>query len=244
LRPSGFLGVVPILALSANRLAPFTPFGSHLTISLKHTPQPTMSLLASRINLLPVTRTLASGVPFGANINLHVPPSAHAHHGHGSGPRTDTPPKWVWQATGNVNASRINGEYTQTNGPEVLWEFQVSSCVLLSTSFLWVLIPAGSSKPLSFSRSLHSSPSVSDVTSRSSTGVPDYSHYAAKGDGSTNRALSYFMVGSLGVLAASGAKSTVTDLLSSMSASADVLALAKIEVEMSAIPEGELWLPP
>ena len=46
------------------------------------------------------------------------------------------------------------------------------------------------------------------------------------------------MVGSLGVLAASGAKSTVTDLLSGMAASADVLALAKIEVEMGAIPEG------
>ena len=48
------------------------------------------------------------------------------------------------------------------------------------------------------------------------------------------------MVGSMGVLAASGAKSTVTDLLSNMAASADVLALAKIEVEMASIPEGEL----
>ena len=47
------------------------------------------------------------------------------------------------------------------------------------------------------------------------------------------------MVGSLGVLAASGAKSTVSDILSNMAASADVLALAKIEVEMGSIPEGE-----
>lgn len=47
------------------------------------------------------------------------------------------------------------------------------------------------------------------------------------------------MVGSLGVLAASGAKSTVADVLSNMAASADVLALAKIEVEMGSIPEGE-----
>jgi ubiquinol-cytochrome c reductase iron-sulfur subunit len=46
------------------------------------------------------------------------------------------------------------------------------------------------------------------------------------------------MVGSLGVLAASGAKSTVSDILSNMAASADVLALAKIEVEMGSIPEG------
>jgi len=49
------------------------------------------------------------------------------------------------------------------------------------------------------------------------------------------------MVGSLGVLAASGAKSTVSDILSNMAASADVLALAKIEVEMGSIPEGEFW---
>ncbi len=47
------------------------------------------------------------------------------------------------------------------------------------------------------------------------------------------------MVGSLGVLAATGAKNVLTDVLSSMSASADVLALAKVEVEMHSIPEGE-----
>lgn len=55
----------------------------------------------------------------------------------------------------------------------------------------------------------------------------------------TNRTLSYFMVGSMGLLAASGAKSTVSDILSNMAASADVLALAKVEVEMGAIPEGK-----
>ena len=77
------------------------------------------------------------------------------------------------------------------------------------------------------------------ATHHNATGVPDFSHYKASGNGATNRTLSYFMVGSLGVLAASGAKSTVTDILSSMSASADVLALAKVEVEMGSIPEGE-----
>jgi hypothetical protein len=51
------------------------------------------------------------------------------------------------------------------------------------------------------------------------------------------------MVGTLGVLTASGAKSAVSDILSNLAASADVLALAKIEVEMGAIPEGELGLP-
>jgi ubiquinol-cytochrome c reductase iron-sulfur subunit len=47
------------------------------------------------------------------------------------------------------------------------------------------------------------------------------------------------MVGSLGVLSASVAKSSVAEFLGTMSASADVLALAKVEVELSSIPEGK-----
>ncbi len=43
----------------------------------------------------------------------------------------------------------------------------------------------------------------------------------------------------MGVLSASVAKSTVTEFLGSMSASADVLALAKVEVELASIPEGK-----
>ncbi|KAG8894126.1 hypothetical protein FRB99_001494, partial [Tulasnella sp. 403] len=66
--------------------------------------------------------------------------------------------------------------------------------------------------------------------------VPDYSAYKASSD-SGNRALSYFLIGSMGVVSASLAKSTVTGFLSSMSASADVLALAKVEVDMGNIPE-------
>ena len=47
------------------------------------------------------------------------------------------------------------------------------------------------------------------------------------------------MVGSLGVLSASVAKSSITEFLGTMAASADVLALAKVEVELSSIPEGK-----
>lgn len=43
-----------------------------------------------------------------------------------------------------------------------------------------------------------------------------------------------------GVAAAHGAKNTVVDFLGSMSASADVLAMAKIEIDLTAIPEG-VW---
>ncbi|KIY67447.1 ubiquinol-cytochrome c r [Cylindrobasidium torrendii FP15055 ss-10] len=68
--------------------------------------------------------------------------------------------------------------------------------------------------------------------------VPDFSHYRAPNT-DKNRTFSYFMVGSLGVLSASMAKSSVSEFLVTMSASADVLALAKVEVELGSIPEGK-----
>ncbi|GMK53469.1 hypothetical protein CspeluHIS016_0100550 [Cutaneotrichosporon spelunceum] len=76
------------------------------------------------------------------------------------------------------------------------------------------------------------------LAGRDHNGVPDLSAYKTR-DESSNRLVQYFMVGTLGALTASGAKSTVSDLLSNMAASADVLALAKIEVEMASIPEGK-----
>ena len=47
------------------------------------------------------------------------------------------------------------------------------------------------------------------------------------------------MVGTTGLISAAGAQATVSDFLANMSASADVLALAKAEVDMAAIPEGK-----
>ncbi|KII93721.1 hypothetical protein PLICRDRAFT_131796 [Plicaturopsis crispa FD-325 SS-3] len=82
-------------------------------------------------------------------------------------------------------------------------------------------------------RLLHTSAVVKDAPQ-----VPDFTPYQAKSEPG-NRALSYFMVGSLGVLSASVAKSSITEFLSTMSASADVLALAKVEVELGSIPEGK-----
>jgi ubiquinol-cytochrome c reductase iron-sulfur subunit len=67
--------------------------------------------------------------------------------------------------------------------------------------------------------------------------VPDFSAYRTNPD--SNRALSYFMVGSLGIISASAAKSSVSEFLQSMAASADILALAKVEVDLSTIPEGK-----
>jgi len=82
-------------------------------------------------------------------------------------------------------------------------------------------------------RLIHTSVAVKDAPE-----VPDFSPYRTKND-NANRAMSYFMVGSLGVLSASVAQSTITGFLETMAASADVLALAKAEVQLTSIPEGK-----
>ncbi|KAH0569240.1 hsp70 nucleotide exchange factor fes1 [Trichoglossum hirsutum] len=69
--------------------------------------------------------------------------------------------------------------------------------------------------------------------------IPDFSHYKSNRAVDSNKVLSYFMVGTLGVLSAAGAKATIEDFLVNMSASADILAMAKVEVDLSTIPEGK-----
>ncbi|EFX05577.1 ubiquinol-cytochrome c reductase iron-sulfur subunit precursor [Grosmannia clavigera kw1407] len=69
--------------------------------------------------------------------------------------------------------------------------------------------------------------------------VPSFGDYLSKNSGSTNQLFGYFMVGTLGAISAAGAKSTVQEFLVNMSASADVLAMAKVEVDLNTIPEGK-----
>ncbi|KXX73027.1 Cytochrome b-c1 complex subunit Rieske, mitochondrial, partial [Madurella mycetomatis] len=99
-------------------------------------------------------------------------------------------------------------------------------------------------------RTMSSSPALRDAASSStfespfkgeskSSKVPDFSKYMSKGSGSKNALFSYFMVGTLGAISAAGAKSTIQEFLVNMSASADVLAMAKVEVDLNAIPEGK-----
>ncbi|KLU82276.1 cytochrome b-c1 complex subunit Rieske [Magnaporthiopsis poae ATCC 64411] len=72
------------------------------------------------------------------------------------------------------------------------------------------------------------------------TKIPDWSKYLSpKGSYGTNQVFSYFMVGAMGAISAAGAKSTVQEFLVNMSASADVLAMAKVEVDLNTIPEGK-----
>ena len=78
--------------------------------------------------------------------------------------------------------------------------------------------------------------------------VPDFSYYrrastkdSAKSENNHDgrMAYSYLMTGALGVTGMYGATSAVNLFLSSLSASADVLAMAKIEINLSDIPEGK-----
>lgn len=82
--------------------------------------------------------------------------------------------------------------------------------------------------------------SSTSMVSKSNYDSPDFSHYLKKNSSDDkSRTFSYFMVGSFGMLGAVGAKSTVESFLHTMSASADVLAMAKVEVKLGAIPEGK-----
>ncbi|KAK6385038.1 Cytochrome b-c1 complex subunit Rieske, mitochondrial [Exophiala oligosperma] len=71
---------------------------------------------------------------------------------------------------------------------------------------------------------------------KDTTKIPSFGAYKSGKSEVTNRVFGYFMAGSMGMLAAAGAKNTVQV---NMSASADVLAMAKVEVDLAAIPEGK-----
>ncbi|RKP25715.1 Rieske [2Fe-2S] iron-sulfur domain-containing protein [Syncephalis pseudoplumigaleata] len=86
-----------------------------------------------------------------------------------------------------------------------------------------------------FISSSSSSAPVGDGT----TQIPNFGDYMKTSSDDTSRAFAYMMVGTTGVLTMAAAKATVHDFLSNMSASADVLALAKVEVDLAAIPEGK-----
>ena len=77
--------------------------------------------------------------------------------------------------------------------------------------------------------------------------VPSFEEYRAESTKDKNdysddlgrRATTYVVLGAGGVATVHGVKKVVTQFLSHMGASADVLALAKIEVDLSTIPEGK-----
>ncbi|CAF9929403.1 MAG: hsp70 nucleotide exchange factor fes1 [Gomphillus americanus] len=80
---------------------------------------------------------------------------------------------------------------------------------------------------------------TSPFEKRDTTNTPGWGKYASKKPELSNRMFQYFLAGTFGGLAAVGAKSTVQDFLVNMSASADVLAQAKVEIDLTQIPEGK-----
>lgn len=79
--------------------------------------------------------------------------------------------------------------------------------------------------------------------------IPDFSDYrrpdvmdpneSSQGSSEGRRVFSYLVTGGTTVVGVYAAKTVVTQFVSSMSASADVLALSKIEIKLSEIPEGK-----
>lgn len=109
-------------------------------------------------------------------------------------------------------------------------------------------LPSTSSVPTSTALRLNPCIAVSSTSScrryqtdagTRTTDIPDYSHYRTSSSHDGARMFQYFVVGSFGALTAVAGKATVTDFLGTMSASADVLAMAKVEVDLSKIPEAK-----
>jgi len=76
------------------------------------------------------------------------------------------------------------------------------------------------------------------ITNTSNFPVQHFEHYKLAGGTKDKLAFSYFMIGCAGMGYAVGFKNIVVDLLSSMNPSADVLAMANVEVDISTIREG------
>lgn len=70
-------------------------------------------------------------------------------------------------------------------------------------------------------------------------GEPNYESYRRGGSYEGGRAFTYVMSGAGAVVGVTAAKNIVNGLIYSMSASADVLALAKVEVDLASLPEGK-----
>lgn len=182
----------------------------------------TFKVVKRAVTLPPTVRRLSSGVPNPTLVNLAAV-GGGGHHGHGhSGPRSNVRPKW----SGGLQ------DFFQS----LLKDF----CDMYEDFYLFfrrsVTLTAAPSAPVntfSQQRYIHTCTPAKDAPN-----VPDFSGCQAASL-STNRAPQYFMIGSLDVLSASVAKSSVTEFLSTMAASADVLAMAKVEVELASVPEGK-----
>ncbi|KAJ2815536.1 ubiquinol--cytochrome-c reductase catalytic subunit rip1, partial [Coemansia furcata] len=72
-----------------------------------------------------------------------------------------------------------------------------------------------------------------------STKIPSFADYTKERSTDSSRAFTYFMLGASGAVLTTAAQSSVHGFLTNMAASADVLAMAKTEVDLSSIPVGK-----
>jgi ubiquinol-cytochrome c reductase iron-sulfur subunit len=80
------------------------------------------------------------------------------------------------------------------------------------------------------------------MKSTETTRIPDFSAYEKPGiaqDPNQGRSLTYVLWGTTAVVGAVSAKNFVVDFLTQLTPAADVLAMAKAEVDLSGIPEGK-----
>ena len=169
----------------------------------------------------PTVKQVANGTPIVPGLNLRVaaPSDSHGHdHGH-SGPRSDmgTLPSWtsksLFRRHSLLSRMAVNGMCRL----EVYANCHSNNVANVTGTGTQVRGFSSSARSLQ---------------------APDFSETRVKNP-EVHRAFSYFMIGTFGAVSAASARSTVTNFLSTMSASSDVLALAKVEVDMSNIPEGK-----
>lgn len=177
---------------------------------------------------LPVTvATSFKGIPIAPRLNLAARPSLDAyqdHHHEEHGPSSvrfrhnfNIPAFAARVQLPNCSIGQLSSRTPVNANPTLAHQRQFGTSTPRTS-----MIPKGS-------------PSMAYQDTRE---IPDYSDYKTVSE-DTGRAFSYLMVGSMGLVTASGAKSLVSDFLSNLSASADVLALAKVEIELGSIPEGK-----
>ncbi|PCG96656.1 Rieske iron-sulfur protein [Penicillium occitanis (nom. inval.)] len=100
-------------------------------------------------------------------------------------------------------------------------------------------IAAGQQRGVANAGAKFESPFASSEDPTSTLKIPNFKKYTSKSSPTTNKVFSYFVAGTMGLGSAVGAKATVQDFLVNMSASADVLAQAKVEIALGSIPEGK-----
>ncbi|XP_076448929.1 cytochrome b-c1 complex subunit Rieske, mitochondrial-like [Babylonia areolata] len=113
----------------------------------------------------------------------------------------------------------------------------VGQCSVALTRTLSADLPPCSSA-FSQVRQAHTDVQVPDFSAYRRDGTKD-SHASSQSSAAGRRGFTYMVVGGGTVAAAYAAKSVVSEFVSSLSASADVLALAKVEIKLNEIPEGK-----